>query len=148
MNSNREKHRLYMRKYRKTQQHKEYMKQYFSTYYKRHDARKKKNERQRAYRLKNGYPKQISITKFKWYLKNTYNISLEVYEGLLKKQKYKCAICKSHYTVYKYRLSVDHNHKTGKIRGLLCHHCNSALGNFMDNVCNLKSAIIYMKEFK
>lgn len=39
-------------------------------------------------------------------------------------QENKCAICKRHETSFKRRLSVDHNHATGRVRGLLCFHCN------------------------
>lgn len=45
-------------------------------------------------------------------------------------------------------LAVDHCHKTKKVRKLLCHKCNSALGNFEDNVMFLEEAIKYLKENK
>lgn len=38
-----------------------------------------------------------------------------------------CAICKKHESNFKKRLAVDHNHKTGKVRGLLCYRCNKFL---------------------
>lgn len=40
------------------------------------------------------------------------------------KQEGKCGICQKHETAFKIRLSVDHNHKTGQVRGLLCYYCN------------------------
>lgn len=43
-------------------------------------------------------------------------------------------------------LSVDHNHKSNKIRGLLCLNCNAGLGNFRDNITLLKKAISYLEE--
>lgn len=51
-----------------------------------------------------------------------------------------CMICKG-----TKRLSIDHNHKTEKYRGLLCHNCNIGLGNFKDNVELLEKAIQYLK---
>ena len=42
------------------------------------------------------------------------------------------------------RLSVDHNHKTGEIRGLLCYHCNYALAWFKDDPQKLQAAIVYL----
>ena len=45
-----------------------------------------------------------------------------------------------------YALVMDHNHETGKFRGMLCNHCNRGLGNFKDNINNLQAAIDYLKE--
>ena len=58
-------------------------------------------------------------------LKNTYKISIEEYEQKLKEQNYSCAICNRHRDEFKRNLSVDHDHKTGKVRSLLCIICNS-----------------------
>lgn len=44
-----------------------------------------------------------------------------------------------------YALVMDHNHQTGKFRGMLCNHCNRGLGNFKDNIENLENAILYLK---
>jgi hypothetical protein len=73
----------------------------------------------------------------------------------------KCKICESESQKNKYRknpeetklthrsrakyLAVDHCHKTGKIRGLLCHYCNIALGGFKDSIESLKKAIKYLE---
>ena len=45
-----------------------------------------------------------------------------------------------------YALVMDHNHKNGKFRGMLCNHCNRGLGNFKDNIQNLEKAILYLKD--
>ena len=42
----------------------------------------------------------------------------------LKKQKGCCAICGKNQNLFKHRLNLDHNHKTGQLRGLLCYYCN------------------------
>ena len=44
------------------------------------------------------------------------------------------------------QLVVDHCHKTGKIRGLICDSCNVGLGRFKDNIDNLKNAIKYLEK--
>ncbi len=43
-------------------------------------------------------------------------------------------------------LSVDHDHVTGAVRGLLCRRCNTGLGNFDDNIKIVQSALTYLKE--
>ena len=40
---------------------------------------------------------------------------------------------------------MDHNHDTGKFRGMLCNHCNRGLGNFKDSIKNLEQATLYLK---
>lgn len=45
-------------------------------------------------------------------------------EKLFIKQEGRCGVCYKHEASFKMRLSVDHNHKTGQVRGLLCYHCN------------------------
>lgn len=59
-----------------------------------------------------------------YHLKKTYGIDLDQYNQLLEQQEHRCAICLKHEDECKKRLAVDHNHKTGEIRGLLCNHCN------------------------
>lgn len=61
------------------------------------------------------------------YLKRKYGISLEQYYELLEKQNGCCAVCERHEDVFKTRLAVDHSHKTGRVRGLLCTACNYRL---------------------
>ena len=68
----------------------------------------------------------------KYALENIYGISEKKHESLLKKQKYKCAVCFEPDTPEK-RLHTDHSHITGLVRGLLCGHCNRALGLLLDS---------------
>lgn len=58
------------------------------------------------------------------YLMRKYGITEDQYLDKLKKQKDSCALCKKHQSNFSYRLHVDHNHKSGKVRGLLCYYCN------------------------
>lgn len=81
-------------------------------------------------------------------------MSLIQYKDLLQKQKGLCAICLGNETskdwqTNKFRaLAVDHEHTTGKIRGLLCSSCNKALGGFRDNEQILHNAIVYLRKNK
>ena len=59
------------------------------------------------------------------YLQKKYGISLEQYDKMLENQKYRCGICGKHRQDSKLNFDVDHDHKTGAIRGLLCRYCNS-----------------------
>jgi hypothetical protein len=63
-------------------------------------------------------------------LKNNYNLTVLEYESILKSQNDCCKICKKHKSKWKRNLSVDHCHKTGKIRGILCTKCNTSLAWF------------------
>lgn len=56
-----------------------------------------------------------------------------------------CEICGIHYSHGKAILYIDHNHKTDKMRGVLCHLCNAGLGMFTDNKGKLLSAIKYLE---
>lgn len=83
-------------------------------------------------------------TKYRAFLKSTYGITPEDYDGLYDKQKGKCAICGKHQSELKRRLCVDHDHNTGKVRGLLCHKCNFVIGNADDDIEILNKAITYL----
>lgn len=79
-------------------------------------------------------------------LKALYGITLEQYNEMLLKQNNQCAICHKYNTALQKPLFVDHDHKTGKVRGLLCTKCNFMLGAIQDSVNILKYAIKYLKE--
>lgn len=85
------------------------------------------------------------------YLK--YGINLYQYEELLKSQNNVCAICKNPETMTKktgilQNLSVDHCHKTGKVRGLLCSKCNTGIGYFREDIKIFENAIEYIQNKK
>lgn len=76
-------------------------------------------------------------------LKHKFGITLEDFTNMLTKQNYLCSIGKEKLTVR--TANVDHCHKTGKVRGLLCSTCNSGIGMLKDSIPHLKSAITYLK---
>ena len=92
-------------------------------------SKNKKNPKERA---------RIHQKKFK------YNLNEEEYKFLFTKQNNKCAICTVDLSSVK--ACVDHNHKTKKVRGILCDSCNRALGFLKDDLQNLKRAVEYLKK--
>ena len=78
-------------------------------------------------------------------LKLNYGISLEEYHSILDLQNNVCAICGISQDSSSRKFHVDHDHVTGSIRGILCHHCNTGLGAFRDRPESLLSAISYLK---
>jgi hypothetical protein len=76
-----------------------------------------------------------------WYLRTEYGITLTQYETLLEKQGGGCAICGRKEKC----LCVDHDHATGRVRGLLCGSCNNGLGRFKDDPKRLRRAANYLE---
>lgn len=79
--------------------------------------------------------------------KSKYGITPEQYEDLLRSQNYCCSVCNIHLDKSRFGLigQLDHNHATGKIRGILCAQCNTGLGNFYENEDVLLKAIQYLR---
>jgi hypothetical protein len=103
--------------------------------------RQKNPEKYREYENK----RDKITTSDNWRLRR-YGISKEEFSSLLTKQNNVCAICKTDTPGRGRNFHVDHNHKTGKIRGLLCDKCNRGLGYFNDSLDVLKSALGYLNE--
>ena len=78
----------------------------------------------------------------------SYGVTLEQWNEMFQAQGGRCAICGTHQCSTKKSFSVDHCHKTGKVRGLLCQNCNTALGKFKDDEELLHSAIRYLGSAK
>lgn len=118
-------------------------KAYKKAYTKSHPEMVKKQKA--AWRKNN--PTEAKLAAFKRHLRNTYNISYSDFENMLHAQGGVCAICKTNPEPNR-RLSVDHNHLTGKVRALLCGLCNYGLGAFKDDTLRLSKAIEYLEYHK
>ena len=93
-------------------------------------------------------PKRSNEKRRSEYLKSKYGITEAVYQSMLEKQSGLCAICKcEEASTPKGKLCIDHNHKTGKLRALLCNNCNAALGLLDEYTGNFKRAILYLEYF-
>ncbi len=100
---------------------------------------------------KNGNPPKYGICKSclsganrEKRIKKWFSLSLNDYETILKYQEGVCAICK--HPPRKTRLAIDHDHKTGLIRGLLCPFCNRAVGLFKDDMVRFNNTVIFMQQ--
>ena len=84
--------------------------------------------------------------RISYMLRWRYGVTSTDYDRLFILQKGRCAICFSFGTA-KRRLALDHNHKTGTIRGLLCNSCNTGIGHFRDNTSLLNRAKTYLQKY-
>lgn len=101
-------------------------------------------EKIKAYALKYYYANPTkSATKREKQKLRQWGLTIEQYEELLKRQNGVCAICNKACSSGR-KLAIDHDHKTGRIRGLLCSNCNLGLGKFFDNKELLRKAISYL----
>ncbi len=80
-------------------------------------------------------------------IKHVYGIDSKEYDRLLQAQDGKCAICFSTNVGGKrLHFDIDHNHITGKVRGLLCRSCNYLIGNSKESTTTLLSAVKYLED--
>jgi len=113
--------------------------------------REKKNIASRKWKQLHSTEKKLSDQR--WRLKHHYGLTSTEYAALLNKQHGVCAICKtSKWGLTNHRLlsspQVDHDHDTGKVRGLLCLKCNRALGFFNDDIDFVRRALGYLNRHK
>jgi len=105
---------------------------------------KTRAERSREWRRLNP---ELYKQRMRWYnVKGTYGIDEVEYRKMLDAQGGTCAICKSPDPGWKHEwFHIDHCHKTGKVRGLLCNGCNPGLGSFGDDPSRLRLAAEYLE---
>ncbi len=152
-----EKRKEYLKQYQA--KHKEKYKEYGKRYYKNHKEQRKHNleqfkEKNKEY-FKQYHKKHINayryyIRLFSW-KKHNINITWQQYAMLWLKQNRKCAICGKPIKLFSNSSNdtaqVDHDHNTGKIRGLLCYNCNLIIGN-IEKIPDLNPYIKYLEGYK
>jgi len=79
------------------------------------------------------------------HMKRGYGLTLDEFDALLAKQGGVCAVCGTADPAGRGQFCVDHEHDTGRIRGLLCGRCNSGLGYFQDSSEALRAAADYLE---
>lgn len=150
-----ERRRVYQKKYAKTEKRKRYnqkpevkrkRKEYHKAYYKKDNYKeywKKYYKENKEKLIKKG-----RVNK----LKNKYGLTIKDYNNMLKQQGGVCAICRKKEKDKRNdkikNLAVDHNHKTGKVRGLLCAECNKSIGYSNEDISILQKCIKYLKKHK
>lgn len=84
-----------------------------------------------------------------WKKAGILDMTIEKYNEILESQNHKCAVCNKPSSFFKKALGVDHNHITGKYRGILCDNCNRALGYLKESeeiIINLLNYVKWHKE--
>ena len=103
------------------------------------------NRKQRTERVKNKYNPEV---RRRYLLKKNYGLSLQDFDNMLKTQNYLCAICLDDKPGGVGTWKIDHDHATGKVRGLLCNSCNTMLGHAKDSLDIIYSASLYLLKDK
>lgn len=111
------------------------------------------NIAQRAHTLKRKTEDPEQWRQFRWekHIKSAYGLTPEDYWKMAEEQDHKCFICgtsDNFAAKVPSRLYVDHCHMTGKVRSLLCYHCNSMLGLCREDTEILKRAIDYLEKHR
>jgi len=132
-------------KFGKDSKCKECQKRVFKEYQKKNKEYFARHSQEYRDRNGNTYKERARNSKYKM----TYGITVEDYNTMFKEQEGKCLICKGTDSFSRSKhLHVDHCHKTGKVRGLLCNKCNQGIGAFNDNIKLLEVAITYLNNNK
>lgn len=91
------------------------------------------------------YRKADPIRLKNTWLKQDFGITMEQYNELFAAQNGCCAICEAHPAKQKRHFAVDHDHATGKIRGILCTNCNTAIGKMEEDPIRMRRAAEYVE---
>jgi hypothetical protein len=113
-------------------------------YMREHNKKNPGKATERSKRWAEKHPGKYRLTQKSSGLKKHYGITLEERDLILHSQNDRCAICRTD-DPGKKDWCVDHCHTTKRIRGVLCHFCNSVLGYAKDDTVVLKAAIAYLK---
>ncbi len=140
--------RAFMRVYQKAWalKHKERLTAYYAEYYKDHSAIIK--DRVATWRRNN--PERTHQTKVDGHRKARYHLTRDQYHAMLVAQAGLCAVCGQlpQGKGVAGRLCVDHDHRTGVVRALLCHQCNKAIGSLRDDPILLMKAAWYLDKHR
>lgn len=118
-------------------------------YYAANQERMRELGRQKAQARRDADPAGERAKQYAARLKKKYGITKEDYDRMLEQQEGQCAICgvtsPGWPSIESGTFHVDHNHRTGEVRGLLCSTCNQGLGYFKDDPGLLSAAAAYLR---
>ena len=129
-NKNKDRINAYVREYRAKNANKTFIKQ-------QRDYIKTRDARHEHYELRKQLIRDRNMVK-------KYGINMAQRNEIITSQNYRCAICGELLNNDR-RTHIDHDHKTGKVRGVLCTYCNTGIGMFKDNTDKLRKAILYLE---
>jgi len=132
---------------------KEKEKEYYQRYREKHNAHQKEYYQRHKEKMSiinknyyNNHKKEIIKRHREYFLKSLYGLSITEFNNLLLTQNNRCAICKEPLDLQNpHSVVIDHDHLTGKIRGILCNKCNLAIGLLRDNPEYTKRATEYLE---
>jgi hypothetical protein len=81
-----------------------------------------------------------------YHLRRKYGLSTESISAILEQQRGACPICKKDLGDKTINIHIDHDHRSGKTRGILCRVCNTGIGHFDDNPDLLLAAVAYLQK--
>lgn len=88
-------------------------------------------------------PQRHARASRRWTIRTKYGISEEQFDRILANQEGQCRVCWT--LLYPANTNIDHDHKSGRVRGLLCFNCNVAIGHFRDNPALMERAAGYIR---
>jgi hypothetical protein len=94
-------------------------------------------------RWKDQHPEEWKRIKRNSNLKREFGITLHDFDRMLEAQGFLCAICRSPLLPWPH---LDHDHTTGRVREILCHHCNLAIGNVKDDPSRAEAVAAYLRK--
>lgn len=114
-------------------------------YHREYGKRNREAARKRSSKWRERNPEQTVTHSRKYFLRTKFGLTLEDYDLMLNAQAGVCAICETDDTSPWGVFCVDHCHETGRVRGLLCHRCNVAIGQARDDPILLRRAADYLE---
>lgn len=113
----------------------------------RHDCIDCSTARSRVWEKKITRKERLAVYR-RHRLKKKYGLTEVAFQAMIRAQKNRCAVCYAEMKEEKdwRQAVVDHDHKTGKVRAILCHACNCGIGHFEESIRAMESAIAYLKK--